>query len=106
MLFKCLLKIFPNYVYLLSTVLPRYIYFLPPDPADYRGGTLPLTFSSITSAPQCGTISIENDDICEGDETFTCLLSTSDSQITLSPSAGTVTINDDDGNLLLLLYIK
>ena len=79
---------------------------MPPDPADYRGGTLPLTFSSTTIAPLCGTIPIVNDTICEGDETFTCQLSTSDSQIILNPSAGTVTIDDDDGNLFLLLYIK
>ena len=84
-----------------------YIYILPPDPEDYRGGTpLPLSFSSTTSGSQCGTIPIVNDDICEGDETFTCQLSTTDSQIALSPSAGTVTIDDDDGNLSLLLYIK
>ena len=89
---------------MLSTVLSLYD-FLPPDPADYNGGVFPLTFSSATNEPQCGNIGIVNDDICEGDETFTCQLSTSDSQITLSPPAITVTIDDDDGNLLLLVYL-
>ena len=46
----------------------------------------------------CIDIPIENDDICEGDETFQVTLSDNDPNTrTVAPTLATVTIIDDDG---------
>lgn len=56
----------------------------------------PLTFSPNLEVTLCSQIPIQNDSVLEDDETFSVLLSTSDSSVSLVPSSGLVTIVDDD----------
>ena len=67
---------------------------------DYTPASSIMTFTEANQGQlQCVTISVDDDLICEADETFSCsLTSTEDpSDVILNPSFGLVTIVDNDG---------
>ncbi len=63
---------------------------------DYEENTASLSFSGIKGETRTITVSTIEDDVVEGDETFTLGLSTSNSGVS-SSDTGTGTIIDDDG---------
>ena len=59
-----------------------------------------LTFSETTSTDdvmQCIDVDITNDNVFEGNETFTVTLTTTNPRVTLENNEATVTITDDEG---------
>ena len=57
-----------------------------------------LDFVKGNEVTSCVNVPIIDDDLCEGMETFTILLSEADPNVALNgPRMGTVTIIDDDG---------
>ena len=74
-----------------------YIFPLAPDDYTFTQQNIMFNTNNI-GMMMCITVPIENDDICEGDETFQVVLSDNDpNTVTVAPALATVTITDDDG---------
>lgn len=74
--------------------------YLATDGVDFTGINFPVTFTQANQAGlQCTDITVNDDLICEDDETIPVSLTTAEdpSEVQLSPSAATVTIIDNDG---------
>ena len=69
------------------------------DGHDYTGVTSFLVFvsQSTNSATRCADISITDDDVFEGDQTFIVTLTTPDTSVVLGSTDTVVTITDNDG---------
>ncbi|MGM9477963.1 Calx-beta domain-containing protein, partial [Pedobacter sp. GSP4] len=67
-------------------------------PGDYTAtsGTLTFPAGSVSGATQTFTVPIINDNIAEGNETFTATLSGITGPTTIATATGTATITDDD----------
>lgn len=63
---------------------------------DFSALSSTSLFFSGASGVECFSISILDDSIVEQNETFSVLLTSSNSATEISPSSATVTINDDD----------
>ena len=66
---------------------------------DYASGNFTETFQSgsTDNATECVNISIMNDSALEGDQDFTLILSTSDTNVHIARNTTIITIIDDDG---------
>lgn len=69
------------------------------DGLDYTGGVVTLTIA-VGESEACATYAIINDDISEGDESFSVALSSSDLAVDPLANSAVVTIIDD-GKLLI-----
>ena len=70
------------------------------DGVDYTGISVPVTFNPANQADlQCSDITVDDDLICEADETIPVSLTTAEdpNEVQLSPASATVTIIDNDG---------
>ena len=68
--------------------------------SDYTAVSSPLIFPATTSTDnvmQCINVSITDDLVFEGPETFTVTVTTTSSQVTLGNDNTTVTITDNEG---------
>ena len=68
---------------------------------DYSPLTTTVTLNSATGAMVCATVTLSDDTILEGAETFTVAITDSGGAVLGSPSNATVTINDNDGQYRL-----
>jgi len=74
--------------------------YLATDGVDFTGINFPVTFTEANQGNlQCTDITVNDDLICEDDETIPVSLTTAEdpSEVQLSPSTATVTIIDNDG---------
>ena len=69
------------------------------DGADFTTHTEQLTFSPGDADPKIVRVPLVDNNRVEGDEEFSVLLSTSDSDVNIVNSPATVRIVDDDGTL-------
>ena len=67
--------------------------------ADFTSHSTQLTFSPGNAGPKLVQIPLIDNNRVEGDEQFSVLLSTTDSDVNIVNSPATVTIIDDDGRL-------
>ena len=76
------------------------------DPADFSGrSNVPVTFAPGETV-QYVNVSVANDDIVEGDETFTATLTSSDSTVMIgSSNTATATIIDTDSKSIHIIFI-
>ena len=80
------------------------------DPNDYISVDISVTFEPQPdgqSSPQCTDIMIINDELLEGDETFTVEIQNPSQGVSPDPlaSSATVIITDDDGMPLIISHI-
>ena len=59
--------------------------------------------NSMSGSSQCASITFEDDDIIEGDHSFTVSISNPGGAGTTAPTVATVTIDDNDGKLHIAL---
>ena len=65
-------------------------------PADYALMTTALTFPAESTDMQCADITITDDDVFEGDETFTLTIDVTTPGVTEGNNTTTVTITEND----------
>ena len=66
-------------------------------PSDYTLDTTVLTFPAESTDMQCADITITDDDVFEGDETFTVTIIVDTAGVMTTMTMTTVTITDNDG---------
>ena len=66
-------------------------------PSDYTLDTTALTFPAESTDMQCANITITDDDVFEGDETFTLTIDVTTAGVMATMTMTTVTITDNDG---------
>ena len=66
-------------------------------PSDYTLDTTTLTFPAESTDMQCADITITDDDVFEGDETFTVTITVDTAGVIATMTMTTVTITDNDG---------
>ena len=77
--------------------------------AELGDFTLPSPFevifpvNSLSGSPQCASITFDEDNIIEGDHSFTVSISDPGGAGTAAPTVATVTIDDNDGKLRIAL---
>ena len=71
---------------------------VPSGVTDYSSISVTLTFDE-TSTRACSNISIVDDGIYEGTESFTVTLDSTDFEVILEPHTGSITITDNDSRL-------
>ena len=89
--------------YILTGVQISYCHLLT-SPADYVAITMTLTFTNGSTTPQSVPVTILDDSIVEGSESFSLTLTTTDS-VMVDPASATVNIQDDsnDGKLVRMM---
>ena len=90
--------------YILTGVQISYCHLLT-SPADYVAITMTLTFTNGSTTPQSVPVTILDDSIVEGSESFSLTLTTTETNVTVNPASATVNIQDDsnDGKLVRMI---
>ena len=90
--------------YILTGVQISYCHLLT-SPADYVTVTMNLTFTNGSTTPQSVPVTILDDSIVEGSESFSLTLTTTETNVTVNPASATVNIQDDsnDGKLVRMI---
>lgn len=89
-----------------NNYVPYYLHYII-DPSDFMSGNVSVTFEPQPdgqSSPQCTDITIIDDDLLEGDESFTIEIQNPSEGVSPDPLANsaTVIIADDDSTFLII----